>query len=174
VAFAYCPEADNRRIITGVNFSVGIRNPFRLGGFEDVSSLLARRMADVDEPVVFMLHYTCPRVDYTDRGKSTLKSADSAQSGFRKGPLSAQSCRLGEHLPTSASGVDFSPWLTQGPGQRRVAGAPDVAIAGDLHPLGARAGFSATRSSKHGHPEHRYGGGVYRPAKRCAERKGWS
>jgi hypothetical protein len=72
-AFAYCPDADTCRIITtGVNFSVGIRNPFRLGAFEDVSSLLADRMAGFDEPVVFMLHYTCPRVDYTDRGKSTL------------------------------------------------------------------------------------------------------
>jgi hypothetical protein len=71
-AFAYCPDADVRKIAAGVNFSVGIRNPFRLSAFEDLSSALARRYADADEPVVFIIHYTCPRVDYTDRGKSTL------------------------------------------------------------------------------------------------------
>jgi hypothetical protein len=70
---AYHPEAPGRLLITGVNFSVGIRNPFqRLAYFDDLSSLLARRMAGPDEPIVVMLHYTCPRVDYTDRGKSTL------------------------------------------------------------------------------------------------------
>jgi DNA topoisomerase VI subunit B len=73
VAFAYCPEAGGRSLTTGVNFSVGIRNPFqRLGYFDDLSSVLTHRMAGFDEPVVFVLHYTCPRVDYTDRGKSTL------------------------------------------------------------------------------------------------------
>jgi DNA topoisomerase VI subunit B len=73
VAFAYCPEADRRSITTGVNFSVSIRDPFqRLGHFESLSSLLTRRMAGDDEPIVFAMHYTFPRVDYTDRGKLTL------------------------------------------------------------------------------------------------------
>jgi DNA topoisomerase VI subunit B len=73
VAFAYRPEATSRLLVTGVNFSVGIRNPFqRLAYFDDLSSQLTRRMAGPDEPIVVMLHYTCPRVDYTDRGKSTL------------------------------------------------------------------------------------------------------
>jgi len=41
VAFAFCPDREVRRLITGVNFSVGIRNPFRQLGFaEDLSSLL--------------------------------------------------------------------------------------------------------------------------------------
>ena len=72
-AFAYRPEEESRSLITGVNFSVGIGNPFRrIGPFQDLSSLLMRRMAGEDEPVVLMLHYTCPRVDYSDRGKSTL------------------------------------------------------------------------------------------------------
>ena len=72
-AFAYCSEANGRSLTTGVNFSVGIRNPFqRIGYFDNLSALLTHRLAGVDEPVVFMLHYTCPRVDYTDRGKSTL------------------------------------------------------------------------------------------------------
>jgi hypothetical protein len=72
-AFAYCPDAENRRLVTGVNSSVGIRQPFqRLGYFENLSSLLAKRYAGQDEPIVFVLHYTCPRVDYTDRGKSAI------------------------------------------------------------------------------------------------------
>jgi hypothetical protein len=73
VAFAYCPEARDRCLVTGVNFSSGIRNPFnQLGFVESLSTLLAKRHADYDEPIVFFLHYTCPRVDYTDRGKSTI------------------------------------------------------------------------------------------------------
>jgi len=73
VAFAYCPEASQRRLTTGVNFSVGIRNPFQCLGYgSDLSSLLTARWAGRDEPVVFVLHYSCARVDYTDRGKSTL------------------------------------------------------------------------------------------------------
>jgi DNA topoisomerase VI subunit B len=72
-AFAYRPDAEGRRLTAGVNFSVGINNPFqRIGYFESLSSLLAKRHAGADEPIVFALHYTCPRVDYTDRGKSAL------------------------------------------------------------------------------------------------------
>jgi hypothetical protein len=73
VAFAYCPEERLRRLITGVNSSIGIGNPFqRLGPFESLTSMLARRHVDYDDPVVAVLHYTCPLVDYVDRGKSTL------------------------------------------------------------------------------------------------------
>jgi DNA topoisomerase VI subunit B len=72
-AFAYCPDAEVRRLVTGVNFSVGIRRPFqRLAYFESLSSVLATRHAGPHEPIVFILHYTCPRVDYTDRGKSMI------------------------------------------------------------------------------------------------------
>jgi hypothetical protein len=49
-AFAYCPDAEIRRLVTGVNFSVGIRQPFqRLGDFESLYSLLAKRHAGQDE-----------------------------------------------------------------------------------------------------------------------------
>jgi hypothetical protein len=73
-AFAYCPDGDDcSTIITGVNFSVGIRNPFQRIGFSDsLSSVLEREMAGAKEPVVFVLHYTCPRVAYLDRGKSSI------------------------------------------------------------------------------------------------------
>jgi hypothetical protein len=45
VAFAYCPDAEGRRLITGVNFSSGIRNPFQQLGFAENLSALARQTA---------------------------------------------------------------------------------------------------------------------------------
>jgi DNA topoisomerase VI subunit B len=73
VAFAYCPDATLRQVIAGVNFSVAIDNPFqRLGPFESLTSVLARQHVDFDDPVVVVLHYTCPRLDFSDRGKSAL------------------------------------------------------------------------------------------------------
>jgi hypothetical protein len=75
-AFGYCPKGvDRRRIIAGVNFSVGIGNPFRsfrkYGG-EGLENLLTQLRASSNEPIVYVIHYTCPRVDYTDRGKTAL------------------------------------------------------------------------------------------------------
>jgi DNA topoisomerase VI subunit B len=64
-----------RRLITGVNWSPGIVNPFRsLGkGYGDgLASLLEKGYAGRDEPIVFLLHCACPRVQYTDRGKSAV------------------------------------------------------------------------------------------------------
>ena len=73
-AFAWRPAAAQRRLITGVNWSPGIRNPFpRLGKFaESLDSLLADRKVRPDDPVVLLLHVACPRVSYADRGKSQI------------------------------------------------------------------------------------------------------
>jgi Histidine kinase-, DNA gyrase B-, and HSP90-like ATPase len=73
-AFAWCPEASGRRLITGVNWSPGIVNPFReLGEFgTSLDTILTRARADTDDPVILVLHIACPRVEYTDRGKSAL------------------------------------------------------------------------------------------------------
>lgn len=57
-AFGYCPKnAPVRRIITGVNWSVAIGDPFRELD-EDVSlgELLAEQRAGPKEPIVFVLH----------------------------------------------------------------------------------------------------------------------
>jgi DNA topoisomerase VI subunit B len=74
-AFAWCPTLDNRRIIVGVNWSVGLGNPFRsfsrFGG-EGLEALLAQQRAGRDEAIIFALHCTCPRAAYTDRGKSAV------------------------------------------------------------------------------------------------------
>ena len=73
-AFAGCPDADYRRIITGVNWSPAIINPFReLGPYGDsLDTILAEQRAGRDDPVILLLHLACPRVSYTDRGKSSV------------------------------------------------------------------------------------------------------
>ena len=77
-AFAWCPDLTSRRLITGVNWSPGILNPFRaLGRYGDsLDAILSDRYADRDEPVVLVLHMACPRVEYTDRGKSAITMED--------------------------------------------------------------------------------------------------
>jgi hypothetical protein len=73
-AFAWCPDLTSRRLITGVNWSPGIVNPFRaLGPFgQSLDTVLSQQRADRDEPVIVFLHLACPRVEYTDRGKSAV------------------------------------------------------------------------------------------------------
>jgi hypothetical protein len=67
-----------RRIITGVNNSVAIGDPFRdISGVDDeyeksLGELLTGLKADQEEPIVFVLHVVCPRLDYLDRGKSNV------------------------------------------------------------------------------------------------------
>ena len=63
-----------RRDIIGVNWSPGITNPFRvLGGYgQSLDSVLERQRVGRDEPVIIVLHVSCPRVDYLDRGKSSV------------------------------------------------------------------------------------------------------
>jgi hypothetical protein len=73
--FAYCPDENrSRRIITGVNWSPGIKNPFRSLGTagRSLDSLLENLYAGDEEPVVLVLHLSCPRIQYADRGKSTV------------------------------------------------------------------------------------------------------
>ena len=63
----------NRQLITGVNWSPGIVNPFRsLGYGRGLESLLAEKFAGPQEPVMILVHLACPRVTYTDRGKSAI------------------------------------------------------------------------------------------------------
>ena len=73
-AFGWCPSADTRRLVCGVNWSPGIINPFReLGRFgQSLDTILSQQRADRDEPVILVLHMACPRVEYTDRGKSAV------------------------------------------------------------------------------------------------------
>jgi hypothetical protein len=74
-AFAWCPDGENsRRIITGVNWSVAVSNPFRsLGAYgESLDSILTEQRCGSAEPIIFVLHLARPRVTFTDHGKTTL------------------------------------------------------------------------------------------------------
>jgi hypothetical protein len=73
-ALGWNPDLDERRLITGINWSPGIGNPFRWLGSAKISfdTLLANQRADEDEPIVLVVHAACPRVGYTDRGKSAV------------------------------------------------------------------------------------------------------
>jgi DNA topoisomerase VI subunit B len=63
-----------RKIITGVNWSPGINNLLRqLGrGGEGLDGILSDVRANTTQPVIAVLHLACPRVAYTDRGKSAI------------------------------------------------------------------------------------------------------
>ena len=37
-----------------------------------LDTVLSRQRVDQDDPVILVLHMTCPRVEYTDRGKSAV------------------------------------------------------------------------------------------------------
>jgi hypothetical protein len=63
-----------RKFITGVNWAPGINNPFRQLGRngEELDAILANVRANASQPVIAVLHLACPRVAYTDRGKSAI------------------------------------------------------------------------------------------------------
>jgi hypothetical protein len=66
-------ETPRRLITAGMNFSPVIGSPFeRLTAFESLRGVLGRHHVNVADPVIVVLHYTCPRVDFADRGKGTL------------------------------------------------------------------------------------------------------
>jgi hypothetical protein len=74
-AFGWCPDDKNeRRIITDVNWSPAIGNPFRsLGAYgESLDSILAQQHSGRDEPIIFVLHLARPRIEYTDHGKTAV------------------------------------------------------------------------------------------------------
>ena len=63
-----------RQLVTGVNWSPGILNPFReLGRYgQSLDAILEEQRAGRREPVVLVLHLARARVEYTDRGKSAV------------------------------------------------------------------------------------------------------
>jgi hypothetical protein len=74
IAFGWNSDSDcERTVITGVNFSPGISNPFRnLGDDVGLDGILSDQYVDPEEPVVFFLHLVHPAVEYTDRGKTAV------------------------------------------------------------------------------------------------------
>src|SRR5262249_29788320 len=63
-----------RQVFTGVNWSPGINDPFRRLGRagESLDGILADVRANTSKPIIAVLHLSCPRIAYTDRGKSAI------------------------------------------------------------------------------------------------------
>jgi hypothetical protein len=74
VAFAVClDQTKPRQVVAGVNFSVGIGSPFeRIRPWCSLTGLLGDQHVSPDDPVIVLIHYTCPDVQFLDRGKGIL------------------------------------------------------------------------------------------------------
>ena len=66
------PRGIRSRLVTGVNWSPGIGNPFRTMGRSGASLDTLLQNQRVDEDCVVVAHLASPRVSYTDRGKSAV------------------------------------------------------------------------------------------------------
>jgi hypothetical protein len=86
-AFAYVPEETEPRVlITGINFSPAIVNPFRQLGpdGEGLERVLAGQRVEAKDPVIVAVHFTCPVITYLDRGKSAVAlKGEAAESGLQ-------------------------------------------------------------------------------------------
>jgi len=73
-AFAYCPDADGRQLICGVNWSATPGTPFRDLGEEreSLDGLLRQLEATPSQPVIVFAHMACPNVVFTDRAKAAV------------------------------------------------------------------------------------------------------
>jgi hypothetical protein len=82
VEIATCPlkqwvagrkETQARVLITGVNFSATLENPFQnFRGLEGMDEILTDLHAGQYAPVIVCVHYACPHIEYLDRGKSRI------------------------------------------------------------------------------------------------------
>ena len=73
--------SQNRVFVTGANWSAAIDNPFRSFGStgEGLESTLAKVRANAGQPVICALHLACARIQYGDRGKSSIILTDNAE-----------------------------------------------------------------------------------------------
>jgi hypothetical protein len=66
-------RAPGRMLITGVNSSATIENPFEtFKGMEGMDEILTDLRAGTNAPVIVCVHYVCPHIEYLDRGKSRI------------------------------------------------------------------------------------------------------
>jgi DNA topoisomerase VI subunit B len=69
-----------RKLVTGANWSVGIKNPFRTFGKtgEGLESTLSKVRADCGQPVICVVHLASAHIQFADRGKSSIILTDDA------------------------------------------------------------------------------------------------
>jgi len=70
-----------RLILTGANWSAAISNPFRHFGStgEGLETTLAKVRANANQPVICALHLASARLQFADRGKSSIILTDDAE-----------------------------------------------------------------------------------------------
>ncbi len=75
LAYAARRGGGERELLTGINCSPTLVNPFRLLSDYGIGldGLLSQLFVYRDDPVTFALHLACPHLNYTDRGKSSLE-----------------------------------------------------------------------------------------------------
>ena len=73
-AFAYHPDSQRRLLLTGINWSASLINPFRQLGsvYTGLDSHLQELRAGEREPIALLVHLAGPGIQYTDRGKSAV------------------------------------------------------------------------------------------------------
>ncbi len=73
--------AVSRKIMTGANWSAAITNPFHAFGAtgEGLESTLAKVRANASQPVICALHLAHARIQFADRGKSSIILNDDAE-----------------------------------------------------------------------------------------------
>ena len=74
----------SRVFVTGANWSVAIENPFRRFGStgEGLESTLAKVRANANQPVICALHLASARLQFADRGKSSIILTDNAEQPY--------------------------------------------------------------------------------------------
>jgi DNA topoisomerase VI subunit B len=70
-----------RVFVTGANWSAAIHNPFRNFGStgEGLETTLDKVRANASQPVICALHLACARIQFADRGKSSIILTDDAR-----------------------------------------------------------------------------------------------
>ena len=62
-----------RKLITGINFSAALENPFAfLKNMQGMGEILTDLRAGAFAPVIVAVHYASPHIEYLDRGKSRI------------------------------------------------------------------------------------------------------
>jgi len=70
-----------REFVTGANWSAAITNPFRRFGSagEGLESTLAKLRVNASQPVICALHLAAARIQFADRGKSSIVLVDNVE-----------------------------------------------------------------------------------------------
>jgi DNA topoisomerase VI subunit B len=86
-AFAWTPGF-GRRVVTGINFSASIIDPFRSLNGESLADVLGEQFVHQDDEIMLVVHLVYPSPNTTDRGKTAValpfRIADAIAESIRK------------------------------------------------------------------------------------------